>query len=79
MWIVLGVAALGCLTWLTRHWISEQSRTRDTASRHRTWAAVTAELPDGSRLTGVERDGRTTVEVGTFATDGSTQENRGGR
>jgi hypothetical protein len=78
VWIVLGLVALACLTWLAHHWIREHRRTRTATSRHQNWAWISAELPHGSRLTGIDEDSRTTVEIGAHAPC-KPQESRGGR
>ncbi|HEV2779668.1 MAG TPA: hypothetical protein VGX25_09735 [Actinophytocola sp.] len=74
LWIVL---VLVCATWLAAEWLRARCRHQVAASRHSAWATMVSDLPPGSRLTGVELDARTRLEIGS--TVQGTLESRGGR
>jgi hypothetical protein len=60
---VLSVLLLVSFVALTALWINVQRGYRSTSSRHSTWSDMVSQLPPGSRLTGIDAESQTVVEI----------------
>lgn len=72
VWIFFGLVALAGLAGLAALWIVATCGYRTALSRHSAWSNMVSQLPLGSRLTGIEAESRTLVELSPIRSRWST-------
>lgn len=63
-WVVAGVLLVVCLTGTVVLSLCLRSKQRRATDRHRAWAAVTPDYPDGSQLVAVDGDRCIALRIG---------------